>query len=87
LDLALQQADYYFRQGRIVIAKPGQIIPPEPTFPHRQDKNLLFGAAATYKIYKGLEASLHYYYTRHNSNIVTYDYTSHIVGGQLAYKY
>lgn len=91
LDLAFQQSDHNFRQGRIVFVNvpPGVavIVPPEPTFPSRQDRNLLFGTVATYKIYKGLESSLHYYYTRHDSNIAPYDYTSHIFGGQLAYKY
>jgi hypothetical protein len=91
LDLALQNNDHLFQQGRIVIVNlpPGVavILPPEPVFPKRRDKNLLLGAIATMKIYRGLQGSLHYYFTRHDSNIPFYNYTSHIFGAQLAYKY
>ncbi len=53
----------------------------------RNDKILIFGAQATYTIYKGLEANIHYYYVRDASNVALYDYNRHIVGGQLGYRY
>jgi hypothetical protein len=94
LDLALQNNDNVFQQGRTVIFQnvPPNVlvllpVPPESVFPKRTDKNMLLGVIATMKIYRGLEGNMHYYYTRHNSNIPFYDYTSHIVGAQLAYKY
>jgi hypothetical protein len=93
LDLAYLDADHSFRQGQLVIINPNLppgtviLVPPEPTFPQRRDKNVLFGAIGTVKIYRGLQGSLHYYFTRHDSNLAVYDYTSHIFGAQIAYKY
>jgi len=40
-----------------------------------------------YKIFKGLVGNVHYYLSRQQSNVHFYDFLSHIVGGQLAYKY
>jgi tetratricopeptide (TPR) repeat protein len=53
----------------------------------RNDKIVIFGAQGTYKVYKGLEMNLHYYFVRDASNIAIYDYHRHIVGGQLGYRY
>jgi Tfp pilus assembly protein PilF len=53
----------------------------------RYDRILTCGLIATYAIYKGLEANLHYYFTRDASNRGLYDYRRHIVGFQLGYRY
>ncbi len=53
----------------------------------RNDKILILGAQATYTIYKGLEANIHYYFVRDASNVALYDYDRHIIGGQLGYRY
>jgi tetratricopeptide (TPR) repeat protein len=55
--------------------------------PYRYDQILMLGAQGTYEIYKGLEASLHAYFIRDNSNINLYSYHRYIAGGQLSYKY
>lgn len=53
----------------------------------RYDKILILGAQATYSIYKGFEANIHYYFVRDSSNISLYDYDRHIFGAQLGYRY
>ena len=53
----------------------------------RNDTILILGAQATYSIYKGLEANIHYYFVRDSSNVALYDYDRHIIGGQLGYRY
>jgi hypothetical protein len=53
----------------------------------RNDQILILGAQATYTIYKGLEANLHYYFVRDASNVALYDYNRHIFGAQLGYRY
>ena len=47
----------------------------------------MFGMQATYELVKGLEAGVHWYFIRDNSNISLYNYSRHIAGGQLAYRY
>ena len=47
----------------------------------------MFGMQATYELFKGLEAGIHWYFIRDNSNINLYNYSRHIAGGQLAYRY
>jgi hypothetical protein len=57
-------------------------------FGHRRyDAVLIFGLQATCEIYKGLEFNVHYFLTRDDSNIALYDYSRHIVGCQLGYRY
>ena len=57
-------------------------------FLHRRyDAVLVFGLQATYEIYKGLEFNVHYFMTRDDSNVALYDYSRHIVGCQLGYRY
>jgi hypothetical protein len=75
LDLGLAPYDQSYQDGT------------EVPYPKRQDKTLILAAIAEYKVYKGFICSLHYYFTRWDSNIALYDYTSHIFGGQLAYRY
>jgi tetratricopeptide (TPR) repeat protein len=53
----------------------------------RDDKIFIFGVNVAYEIYKGIEANLHYYFIRDDSNIALYDYSRHIVGCQLGYRY
>lgn len=53
----------------------------------RNDKILILGAQATYTVYKGLEANIHYYFVRDASNVALYDYDRHIIGAQLGYRY
>lgn len=60
---------------------------PVAVSPKRLDKTLLFGSTITYRIYKVFSANLHYYVRRQDSNIGIYDYVSHIIGVQLAYRY
>ena len=56
-------------------------------FPKRNDFNFQFRLDLTYKIYKGLEANVHYYYENNDSNINLYWYTKNMFGGFLGYKY
>jgi tetratricopeptide (TPR) repeat protein len=53
----------------------------------RRDTTLMYGVNATYDIYKGLEFKVQYYLIRDYSNISIYDYTRHIVGCQLGFRY
>jgi tetratricopeptide (TPR) repeat protein len=74
LDLMLQPFDHQFFNGAIYT-------------PKRRDHTLIYGAQATYTIYRGLEFNVHYYLTRDDSNTPIYDYVRHIVGCQLGYHY
>jgi hypothetical protein len=58
-----------------------------PVSDARNDKVMILGVIMECKIYKGLVGSLHYYLNRQDSNVPLYDYTAHILGAQLAYKY
>ena len=53
----------------------------------RDDKNLITGVTVAYEIYKGLEANIHYYFIRDDSNIAIYNYNRHLAGVQLTYRY
>jgi hypothetical protein len=53
----------------------------------RKDLILTAGLGTTYTIYKGVELNLHYYFTRALSTIPLYDYSRHIVGCQVGYRY
>jgi len=75
LDLGLVPYDHRYQDGTLT------------AYPTREDKTMVFGAIASYEIYRGLAANLHYYMTRQDSNIFLYDYTTHILGGQVAYRY
>ena len=55
--------------------------------PKRRDQILMFGMQFTYELFKGMEAGVHWYFIRDNSNIDLYNYSRHIAGGQLAYRY
>jgi len=88
LDLALRPYDHVYREFPVIIFPNIAPFPfPTQNFPKREDKILTFGALVEYKIYKGFIGSVHYYVTRWDSNIPLYDFTSHIFGGQLAYRY
>jgi tetratricopeptide (TPR) repeat protein len=76
VDLTLQQYLNKFFNGN-----PLEVNPP------RRDKILVAGVEATKDIYKGLEFNVHYYYIRDNSSIPIYNYSRHIVGCQLGYRY
>jgi Flp pilus assembly protein TadD len=60
---------------------------PAVTNPKRDDTIFMLGVEGAYNIWKGLEISAHYYYIRDDSNVALYDYTRHIMGGQLGYRY
>jgi tetratricopeptide (TPR) repeat protein len=84
LDLSTQPFENTFYNGATV----GNILgAPLISQPHRQDKILMFGMQATYEFVKGLEAGIHWYFIRDNSNINLYNYSRHIAGGQIAYRY
>ncbi|MBM4285524.1 MAG: tetratricopeptide repeat protein [Deltaproteobacteria bacterium] len=55
--------------------------------PKRSDTVFITGVEATYNVWKGLEANVHYYFVKDKSNIALYDYDRHIVGLQLGYRY
>ncbi len=84
LDMYLQPYEHQFYNGETV----GNIFgAPLIDQPHRYDKVLIFGLQATYEIFKGLEFNVHYFVTRADSNVSLYDYSRHIVGCQLGYRY
>jgi len=76
VDLTLQQYVYDFFNGN-----------PVETNAPRKDKILIAGLEITKDIYKGLEFNAHYYFIRDDSNVSIYDYSRHIVGCQLGYRY
>jgi hypothetical protein len=47
----------------------------------------MLGMQTSYEFIKGLEVSIHWYYIRDKSNIYLYNYSRHIAGGQIAYRY
>ena len=60
---------------------------PLADYPRRNDRIYIFGTQASYAIYKGLAANVHYFFIKADSNIPLYQYDRHIVGCQLAYNY
>lgn len=76
LDLMLQPYDNAFYSGDPTVINP-----------NRFDKVLTTGAQVTYEFYKGIEGNVHYYFVRDQSNIPLYNYSRHLVGVQLAYRY
>ena len=84
LDLTQQPFDNTFYNGATVGNVFGAPLLPQP---NRRDQILMFGMQATYELAKGLEAGIHWYFIRDNSNINLYNYSRHIAGGQLSYKY
>ena len=84
LDLTQQPFEHTFYNGATVGNIPGAPLIPQPK---RQDQILMFGMQFTYEFFKGLEAGVHWYFIRDNSNIYLYNYSRHIAGGQLAYRY
>ena len=84
LDLTHQPFDNTFYNGATVGNILGAPLIPQPK---RRDQILMFGMQATYELFKGLEAGVHWYFIRDNSNINLYNYSRHIAGGQLAYRY
>jgi tetratricopeptide (TPR) repeat protein len=84
LDLTQQPFAHTFYNGATVGNIQGAPLIPQPK---RRDQISMFGMAATYELFKGLEANIHWYYIRDNSNINLYNYSRHIAGGQIAYRY
>ena len=84
VDLNLQPYDNYFVNGATVNNIPGN---PLIQYPKRLDKVIITGLQVSYELYKGLDANVHYFYIRDDSNTALYDYTRHIVGGQIGYHY
>jgi len=84
LDLTNQPFENTFYNGETV----GNILgAPLISQPKRHDLIAMVGMQASYELFKGLEASIHWYFIRDNSNINLYNYSRHIAGGQLAYRY
>jgi len=84
LDLTQQPFTHTWYNGATVDNIQGNPLVPQPK---RRDQILMFGMQATYELFKGLEAGIHWYFLRDNSNIDLYNYSRHITGGQLAYRY
>jgi tetratricopeptide (TPR) repeat protein len=84
LDLTQQPYNNTWYNGAVVGNVQGA---PLISQPKRQDQILTFGMQFTYELFKGLEAGVHWYYIRDKSNIYLYNYSRHIAGGQLAYRY
>jgi tetratricopeptide (TPR) repeat protein len=84
LDLTNQPYENIFYNGATVGNILGAPLIPQPK---RQDLIAMLGMQATYQLCKGLEASVHWYFIRDDSNINLYTYSRHIAGGQLAYRY
>jgi tetratricopeptide (TPR) repeat protein len=84
LDLTQQPFENTFYNGATVGNIIGAPLIPQPK---RQDQILMFGMQVSYEFAKGLEGGLHWYFIRDNSNINLYNYSRHIAGGQLAYRY
>jgi len=84
LDLSLQPFEHTFYTGATAGNILGAPLIPQPK---RQDEILMLGLASSYELIKGLEVGVHWYYIRDKSNIWLYNYSRHIAGGQLAYRY
>ncbi len=74
VDLDLQPYDNHFFNGTEFVKK-------------RYDKILVTGLTFTYQLPKGFDFNVHYFFTRDNSNTSLYNYSRHIVGCQLGYRY
>lgn len=75
-DFILQPYDNFWFNGNPFVLNP-----------KRHDKLFIGALEITQKIYQGLELSGHYFYVRDDSNTSLYDYSRHIVGVQLGYRY
>jgi tetratricopeptide (TPR) repeat protein len=84
LDLTDQPFDHTFYNGATVGNILGAPLLPQPK---RLDQILMLGMQVTYELVKGLEANIHWYYIRDNSNVNLYNYKRFIAGGQIAYRY
>lgn len=84
LDLTQQPFSNTWYNGATVGNVQGAPLVPQPK---RRDQILMFGMQFTYELFKGMEAGVHWYFIRDNSNIDLYNYSRHIAGGQLAYRY
>lgn len=84
LDLTHQPFNNTWYNGAVVNNVMGAPLIPQP---RRQDQILMFGVQATYELFKGMEAGIHCFFIRDNSNIYLYNYSRHIAGGQLTYRY
>lgn len=74
VDLNLQPFDHQFYNGVGFEA-------------NRFDKSIITGLQVTYELYKGLDFNVHYFFSRDDSNTALYNYSRHIVGCQLGYRY
>ena len=84
VDLNLQPYDNAFVDGTTVDNIPGN---PLIQSPKRLDKVFITGLQISYELYKGLDFNVHYFFTRDDSNTAIYDYSRHIVGAQVGYRY
>jgi len=84
LDLTLQPFEHPFYSGATFGNIMGAPLIPQDK---RQDEILMLGLQTSYELLKGLEVGIHWYYIRDKSNIYLYNYSRHIAGGQLAYRY
>jgi hypothetical protein len=66
LDLTQQPFKNTFYNGAVVGNIQGNPLIPQPK---RRDQILMFGVQATYELFKGMEAGIHWYFIRDNSNI------------------
>jgi tetratricopeptide (TPR) repeat protein len=84
LDLTQQPYAHTFYNGDTVGNVQGA---PLVSQPKRSDQILMLGMQVTYEFAKGLEGNVHWYFIRDNCNINLYNYSRHIAGGQIAYRY
>lgn len=84
LDLMLQPFDHVYFNGQTIGNVAGAPLIPQPK---RHDQILIVGVQSTYEIVKRLEFNVHYFFTRDQSNVSLYNYSRHIVGCQLGYRY
>ncbi len=84
VDMLLQPYNNFFISGATAENIIGN---PLILGPKRYDKIIIPGLQITYDIWKGLEFNVHYFFTRDESNIPLYNYSRHIVGCQLGYRY
>ncbi|MGA9754641.1 MAG: tetratricopeptide repeat protein [Desulfobaccales bacterium] len=84
LDLTSQPYENTFYNGATVGNIIGAPLIPQPK---RFDQIVTLGMQGTYELVKGLEAGIHFYYIRDNSNVSLYSYHRYIAGGQLSYRY
>jgi tetratricopeptide (TPR) repeat protein len=84
LDLTHQPFCNTFYTGETVGNILGNPLVPQPK---RLDQVIMLGMQSTYELVKGLEVGVHWYFIRDISNISLYNYSRHIAGGQIAYRY